>query len=64
MYHFIYSSSNSKIPSKFISKDVQQVDYAPLSVYVSLLDKWTEGGGTRDGLVIFVKKLFKVLTLE
>ena len=39
MYHFIYSSSNSKIPSKFISKDVQQVDYAPLSVYVSLLDK-------------------------
>jgi len=58
------SRSNLKIPSNFISKDVQQVDYAPLWTYVTLLDKRAEGGGTRDGLAIFVKKLLKVLILE
>jgi len=58
------SSSNSKISSNFISKNVQQVDYVPLWAYVTLLNKGVEGGGTRDGLAIFVKKLLKVLILE
>jgi len=50
--------------SNFISKDVQQVDYAPLWAYVTLLDKGAEGEGTIDRLAIFVKKLLKVLIHE
>jgi len=58
------SSFNSKISSNFISKDVQQVDYAPLWAYVTLLDKRVEGGGIRDELAIFVNFFLKVLILE
>jgi len=55
------SSFNSKVPSVF-SKDVQQVNYALLWAYVSLLEKEQKEGETSHGLEIFIKKLLKVLT--
>jgi len=53
------SNSNSKIPSKFLSEDVQQDDHAPLWAYVSILDKEKKKGGNKRWSCNFYEKTFK-----